>query len=148
MKRIAVAAALVWALSACATPVSGPTTPGGSDVIPATPLDLGNWRSASETATLSAFQQQVTSRYGAGLALTAVTTDLRRNQFSCAPAPRAPDGRGDPPAQICRHTATSDGCAHTWQVHLFDGSGDQRLARTRGLYDRSCSGDGLLGGPG
>lgn len=148
MRRIIIAAATVFALSACATPVSGPATPGGSGAIPSTPLDLGNWRTASEAATLSAFQRQVTGRYGAGLALSAATADLRRNEFACAPALRAPDGRGDPPAQICRRAASSSGCTHTWQVHLFDASGDQRLARTRSLYDRSCGGDGLLGGPG
>lgn len=149
MRRIVfLAAALVFALSACSTPTGGPATPGGSGTIPTTPLDLGNWRTASEAATLSAFQQQVTGRYGVGLALSAVAADLRRSEFACALAPRAPDGRGDPPAQICRRTASSSGCTHTWQVHLFDVSGDQRLTRTRSLYDRSCNSDGLLGGPG
>lgn len=145
--RFFAAAALALMVTACVTPVSGPTAPGGTGAIPSTSLNLGNWRTASEAATLSAFQQQVTGRYSTGLALNTVAADLRRNEFACAPAPQAPDGRGAPPAQICRRNANSGGCAHTWQVHLFDASGDQRLARTRALYDRSCRGDDLLGGP-
>jgi hypothetical protein len=137
----------VLALAACTTmPVSGVSTPAGPSTIPSTPLDLGDWRRASAAATLSAFQRNVANRYGAGVALSAVTADLRRNQFACA-AP-AHGERGDPPDQVCRRTVTLQGCTHTWQVHLFDAAGDARLARTRGLYDRRCGGDGLLGGPG
>ena len=52
-----------------------------------------------ETATLEAFQQGVTSRYGAGLQVAAVSSDLRRNEFNCGAAPpRAEGNRGDPPA--------------------------------------------------
>lgn len=95
---------------------------------------------------MQAFQQRITSRYAAGLPLTSVSGDLRRNDFNCAAAPpRAEGNRGDPPAQVCRKTTTANGCTHTWQVHLF---GDAALARTRSLYDRRCGGDGLLGGPG
>lgn len=135
------------ALASCATaPVGGVSTPTGPSTIPSTPLDLGDWRRASPQATLSAFQQNVASRYAAGAALTAVAADLRRNQFICSAG--ASDSRGDPASQICRRTVTANGCTHTWQVHLFDANGDGRLARTRGLYDRRCGGDGLLGGPG
>lgn len=149
MKRIVIALGLAVALSACATmPVGGTSTPGGGGTIPSSPVDLGNWRNASEAATLGAFQQSVNTRYGAGLAVTAASADLRRNEFNCGPAPRAEGGRGDPPAQVCRRTLTNAGCTHTWQVHLFDQSGNGQLARTRGLYDRRCGGDGLLGGPG
>lgn len=147
MKRIVVAAGLAALLAACATaPGGGVSSPTGPASIPSTPLDLGNWRAASEAVTLQGFQQTVAQRYGAGLALAAVSGDLRRAEFACAAAPRS--DRGDPPAQICRRTITASGCTHTWQVHLFDTRGDGRLARTRGLYDRRCGGDGLLGGPG
>jgi hypothetical protein len=147
MKRIIIVAALA-ALAGCATPVGGVSAPTGSAVIPSAPVDLGDWRNATENATLSAFQRGVASRYGAGLAISAASADLRRNSFTCGAAPPAEGGRGDPPAQVCRRTLTNSGCTHTWQVHLFDEGGDGRLARTRGLYDRRCGGDGLLGGPG
>lgn len=137
------------ALGACAVmPVGGVSTPSGPATIPSSPLDLGDWRRASAAATLTQFQRNVASRYGLGLALTAVAADLRRNSFNCAGGRPEANGRGDPPEQICRRTTTASGCTHTWQVHLFDANGDGRLARTRGLYDRRCGGDGLLGGPG
>jgi hypothetical protein len=148
MKRIVFAIGLAAALAACATPIGGVSTPAGGPAIPSTPLDLGDWRNASEAATLSAFQHGVASRYGAGLAISAAAADLRHNEFNCGAAPPLDAGRGDPPAQVCRRTVTASNCTHTWQVHLFDAGGDGRLARTRGLYDRRCGGDGLLGGPG
>jgi hypothetical protein len=148
MKRFALAAIFAFALAACETmPVSGVAMPSGPSTIPSGPVDLGNWRNASEAATLQAFQQSITSRYGAGLQVSNAAADLRRNEFSCGAAPPLNQGRGDPPAQVCRRTITASGCTHTWQVHLFDESGNSRLARTRGLYDRRCGGDGLLGGP-
>jgi hypothetical protein len=91
------------------------------------------------------FEQTVTARYGAGLAISAVASDLRRNDFNCSEPPQS--GRGSPPDQVCRRTITASGCTHTWQVHVFDTNGDGRLAETRGLYDRRCGSDGLLGGP-
>lgn len=150
MKRAMRAAFLALAaLSAsCATPVGGVSTPSGPSSIPATPLDLGDWRSASPAATLSAFQQTVAARYGAGVAVSDIGADLRRNEFNCAAGRPPADGRGDTPAQVCRRTTTVSGCTHTWQVHVFDSNGDGRLARSRGLYDRRCGDDGLLGGPG
>ncbi len=111
-------------------------------------LDLGDWRTANEAATLSAFQQNVTNRYAAGIAISDATADLRRTEFNCGDAPPQDQGRGDPPAQVCRRTVTLNGCTHTWQVHLFDQNNDERLVRTRGLYDRRCGNEGLLGGPG
>ena len=146
MKRIVLVLGL--ALAACATPINGPATPAGSTSIPSAPVDLGDWRNANENATLTAFQEGVTNRYGAGIAISAASSDLRRNEFTCGAAPPLDAGRGDPPAQVCRRTIAASGCTHTWQVHLFDEGGDGRLARTRGLYDRRCGGDGLLGGPG
>jgi len=145
-RTVAIAAAFV--LSACETlPTGAPDASSGPATIPATPLSLGDWRSASEAATLEAFQETVAGRYGAGLQLAAVSSDLRRNEFNCGAAPpRAEGNRGDPPAQVCRRTTTANSCTHTWQVHLFEADG--ALARTRGLYDRRCGGDGLLGGPG
>lgn len=139
--------ALALLLAACVTtPMGGPSAPGGAS-IPSAPINLGDWRNASQAATLSAFERGVSSRYGAGLTLAAVNADLRRNDFNCGAAP-APEsgGRGAPPAQVCRKTVTAEGCTHTWQVHMFDAAG--ALARTRALYDRRCGGDGLLGGPG
>jgi len=148
MKRFA-AAVLAFALAACATPVStGPTAPSGPSTIPSGAIDLGDYRNASEAATLQAFQQNVNGRYGVGLQISVVAADLRRNDFNCGAAPAQDRGRGDPPAQVCRRTISVSGCTHTWQVHLFSGEGNARLARTRGLYDRRCGGDGLLGGPG
>lgn len=148
MMRFVWVGLLALALSACVTPTSGPGAPSGPSNIPSAPIDLGAWRTASESATLNSFQQLIMARYGAGLALSAVSGDLRRNEFSCGAAPtRTEDGRGDPPAQVCRRTVTNSGCTHTWQVHLFDAGGNGRLARTRPLYDRRCGGDGLLGGP-
>ena len=139
---------LALLLGACETlPVGGVTEPTGPSTIPSTPINLGDWRNASEAATLQSFQQVVTSRYGAGMQIASVSADLRRNEFNCGAAPaRAEGNRGDPPAQVCRKTTAANGCTHTWQVHLFGDDG--ALARTRGLYDRRCGSDGLLGGPG
>ena len=120
MKRGAALVLGVCALAACATmPVGGVSTPSGSATIPSSPLELGDWRRASAAATLSEFQQSVTGRYGVGLALGAVSSDLRRNEFACA-ANTETGGRGDPPDQICRKTVTVSSCTHTWQVHVFD----------------------------
>jgi hypothetical protein len=148
MKKYAAIIALL-ALAACATaPVSGgPAEPSGPATIPSTPLELGDWRNATAAQTLSAFEANVNGRYGAGIAVSAAAADLRRQEFACGPAPRAENGRGAPPSQVCRRTVTASNCTHTWQVHLFDEGSDGRLARTRGLYDRRCGNDGLLGGP-
>jgi hypothetical protein len=146
MKRFIAMSALAIGLAACATATNGGNggASGGAS-IPSTPLELGAWRTASAAATLQEFQNTINARYGAGLQLSAVTADMRRNEFSCG-APDAGRGRGDPPAQVCRRTVTVSGCTHTWQAHLFEEGG--RLERARGLYDRRCGGDGLLGGPG
>ncbi|HYD71806.1 MAG TPA: hypothetical protein VEF55_01615 [Candidatus Binatia bacterium] len=139
------AAALL--LAACATiPTAAPPPEAGARF--EGDLDLGGWRNADEAATLSTFQQNVTDRYGAGIAISDAAADLRRTEFNCADAPPQDQGRGDPPAQVCRRTITFSGCTHTWQVHLFDQDGDEQLVRTRGLYDRRCGNEGLLGGPG
>lgn len=140
-----IAAAAVLLLSACVTTPTGVSTPSGPASIPSGAIELGDWRRASAQATMQSFERTIASRYGAGLQLSAVTADLRRNDFSCS-TPGA--GRGDPPAQVCRRTMTAEGCTHTWQAHLFDAGGNGLLARTRGLYDRRSGGDGLLGGPG
>jgi len=146
-RTIVVSLALL--LGACETlPTGGGVTePPGPATIPSGAISLGDWRNASEAATLETFQQGVTSRYGAGLPIANVSADLRRNEFNCGAAPaRAEGNRGDPPVQVCRKTTTANGCTHTWQVHLFGDDG--ALSRTRGLYDRRCGSDGLLGGPG
>ncbi len=148
MKPASLLAVAALGLSACATlPVGGTTTPSGAATIPATALNLGDWRRASANSMIQHLEREVGGRYGMGLALTLVSADLRRNDFTCAPN-REAAGRGDPADQICRKTVTAEGCTHTWQVHLFDANGNAALTRTRALYDRRCGGDGLLGGPG
>lgn len=139
--------ALAVLAASCATVPSGEAPATGGASIPSGALDLGDWHHATPAATLSAFQQTVTARYASGLTLSAVSADLRRNDFSCA-ANHDTGDRGDPATQVCRKTVTQSGCTHTWQVHLFDHDNDGQLARARGLYDRRCGNDGLLGGPG
>jgi len=145
MKKAAFAFALL--LAACETvPTAGTTgAPGGSS-IPAAPIELGDWRNAAAAEVLATFEQTAASRYAEGSPLSAAVGDLRHNEFNCGPAPPDESGRGDPPQQVCRRTMSANNCTHTWQVHLFAEGGT--LTRTRGLYDRRCGGDGLLGGPG
>lgn len=146
MRLVTLFAAAALALSACATVPAGTTAPEGPSAITGE-LDLGDWRNANEAATLAAFEQNVSGRYGAGLQVSAATADLRRQDFTCGDAPAVDEqGRGDPPAHVCRRTVTANNCTHTWQAHLFEQDG--RLSRTRGLYDRRCGNEGLLGGPG
>ena len=143
--KVMVLALLLGACETTAISSGVPSAPSAAP-IPSTPLELGDWRNPSAAQVLSGFEQTVTARYGAGLPISAVTADLRRSEFNCAAAPADETGRGDPPAQICRRTVTANNCTHTWQVHLFGEGGV--LARPRGIYDRRCGGDGLLGGPG
>lgn len=146
MKKLIIVA-IAALTAACQTiPTSGTVTPSGPPTIPSGALDLGDYRRDNANAVIQNFEQNVNRRYGAGLELSAVVADLRRNQFNCAAAPAST--RGDPPAQICRRTVTESGCTHTWQVHLYGAPADvSDLARTRSLYDKRCGGDGLLGGP-
>ena len=149
MKRLVAVIGLAAVLAACETvpTSSGPSAPPPpSATIPSEPLALGD-RNAAAATTLAAFEQTVQARY-TGVELSAASADLRRSEFNCGAAPPLDQGRGDPPAQVCRRTMTVNGCTHTWQVHLFEANGDGRLARTRGLYDRRCGNEGLLGGPG
>ncbi len=142
--RLGLAAALVFLASACATlPTAGPSTSPTAG-IPSGPLALGDYRNAQPAQVLSGFEREVASRYAPGVALPAAIADLRGQQFNCAAPPAA--SRGDPPAQVCRRTIAANGCTYTWQAHLFEESA--RVARTRGLFDRRCGADGLLGGPG
>lgn len=133
--------------AACVTPVGGASTPSGPATIPSAPLNLGDWRRANANTIIQNFEREVSARYGLGLALSAVSADLRRNEFTCA-ANAQTSGRGDPADQVCRKTVSAENCTHTWQVHLFDENGNSALTRARALYDRRCGGDGLLGGPG
>lgn len=140
MKKLA-AAVLLALLAACVTTPTGPAS------LPAGQLDLGDWRTASISATSARFQSAVQSRYRPGLSLAAASGDLSRQGFRCA---ANPDRRGDPPDQVCRKTVSYESCTHTWQVHLYDRTPAALggpLARTRALYDRRCGGEGLLGGP-
>src|SRR5262245_60018002 len=140
-----VAAAL--ALPACETTGGVAPPPPAAVAIPAGPLSLGNWQSASAAATLTEFEQIVANRYAAGVAVDAAVADMGRNQFACAVARPAEDGRGAPATQVCRKTTTASGCTHTWQVHFFANGDANVVGRVRGLYDRRCGNDGLLGGP-
>lgn len=145
MKKLLVLAVALFA-AACGTVQT--TTPSRNvpPGIASTPLELGNWQTANVGLTLTQFSQNVARRYQPGLPLSAVTGDLRRQEFTCAN--NADAVRGDPPDAICRKTETVNGCTHTWQVHVYDENNNQILLRTRGLYDRRCGNDGLLGGPG
>ena len=143
LRYLALAATIAASSCATVTP-SAPSAPSGPAAIPSTPLDLGDYRRAGAPAVLNDFERAINSRYGQGVGLSAVTADLRRNEFNCA-APSS--GAGDPPDQVCRRTVSASGCTHTWQVHLYDDAGSAGLARTRALYDRRCGDDGLLGGP-
>lgn len=142
----AFAAALL--ASACVSVPSAATAPAAAVAsIPSEPLELGDWRRGNSGAAAQHFERAIAARYGAGLALASVSSDLRRNDFACV-ANRDTAGRGDPPDQICRKAVAADNCTHTWQVHLYDAGNNNVLVRARALYDRHCGGDGLLGGPG
>lgn len=145
MKKLLVLAVALFA-AACGTVQTTTPSRNAPPGIPSSPLELGNWQNASVGATLTQFSQNVARRYQPGLPLSAVSADLRGQDFNCAN--NTDNVRGDPPDAICRKTETVSGCTHTWQVHLFDESDNQILLRTRGLYDRRCGNDGLLGGPG
>lgn len=145
MKKLLVLAFALAAVACSTVPTSTPprNAPPG---IPSTPLGLGDWQSASVGQTLTQFSENVARRYRPGLPLSTINADLRREEFNCAN--NTDSVRGDPPDAICRKTQTVNGCTHTWQVHLFDDNNNSLLLRTRGLYDRRCGNDGLLGGPG
>lgn len=146
MWRTGLALAMAAALSACATlPTGAPQAGAAVAAIPSTPINIGDWRRTPVAGVARAFENEIGARYRAGQAYQAVSADLRRNDFACVPN-RDTAGRGDPPDQICRRTASSDGCTHTWQVHLYQSG--ETLERARPLYDRHCSSDALLGGPG
>jgi hypothetical protein len=122
-----------------------PTAPTGA-AIPNEPIDLGSYALMDPDAVIRRFRGEIGRRYGPGLTLASVGADLKKNKFSCAASAVA--GSGDPPDQVCRRSIKVEGCAHTFQVHLFDDKGQGQLARVRSLYDRTCAEDGLLGGPG
>lgn len=144
MKLYILMAAALWALAACATvPVSAPGAPTGPSTIPSGSIDFGDFRRGSADSVARRFAQQISSRYGEGMALNAVSADLSRNQFSCR---RAGGGRGDPPDRICARSLRVEGCAHTWQVLLYNDGGGATLSRIRSTYDRACGDDDLLGG--
>lgn len=143
MKYAMLALGLALLVSGCETMSQSAPSAAGA---PSTALDLGDWRNAAPAATLTQFESAVASRYAAGSSVSDAAADLRRNDFTCA-ANNDTSGRGDPPAQICRKTVTAGTCTGTWQVHLFDTSGDGRIARARALFDKRCGREGLLGGP-
>ncbi len=140
--RILIAAAFL-ALAGCATRPVSTSTPTGPSAIPSGSIDFGDFRRASADSVARRFAQQISGRYGEGVPLNAVSGDLARNQFSCRAAEAG--GRGDPPDRLCSRTLRVEGCAHTWQVLLYD-AGGARLGRVRSTYDRACGDDDLLGG--
>jgi hypothetical protein len=129
---------IALALASCASPTTVPAQPGRAGQI-----DLGDWRRASQRRVAAHFSEAVTRRYEQGGSIAQISADLRANQFACSAG--APSRRGVSPTQVCRRSLRDRECTHTWQVHLF--ARQQSVARTRALYDRSCGGDGLLGGP-
>ncbi|MBL8550395.1 MAG: hypothetical protein JNJ73_10445 [Hyphomonadaceae bacterium] len=143
MKQLVLVLFAALALASCAARPIGATAPTGAGRIAEGRLDLGEWTRGSQDATARRFAQTIAARYGAGVPLQAAAADLRENQFSCAPNR---ERRGDPPDMICRRTIQGAGCINTWQVHLYSDAGSQGLTRTRGLFDKSCSRDELLGG--
>lgn len=148
MKTRAILATLVL-LGACETvQTTGSNSGPPAAPIPSTPIELGEWRNGAPDATLQAFQTQISARYSEGQAASAVLADLRRNDFACADNVIERNGRGNPPDQICRHTATANNCTHTWQVQVFES--EARITQARALYDRRCGrgADSLLGSPG
>lgn len=151
MSRTVLALAALLVLSACATSgAPGGAVPPRGSATPSGPLELGDWRRASEAATLQRYSAALTRRYAPGVGMQVATGDLRANGFACT-APAAGRAGGDPPDQVCRKAQTEGDCTHTWQAHLWDdAAGPAKLvSRVRGLYDRRCKADdGLLGGPG
>jgi hypothetical protein len=149
LRPLAAASLLILAVACASTaPPPGAVAPTGAGR-PAGPIDLGGYRGGSADAVSQRFAASMARRYAAGLPLSVAAADLRANQFACTRPP--PAKAGDPPDQVCRRTATENGCTHTWQAHLWDDSAgaSAKLTRVRGLYDKRCASDGgLLGGPG
>ncbi|MBI3439853.1 MAG: hypothetical protein HY054_14600 [Proteobacteria bacterium] len=145
MRNALFALGLMLLLAACETTSGGGDHPSAVETRRGA-WDLGDWRSATASATLGQFQSAVAARYGVGSSLNAAVADLRRNDFTCAEN-NDTTGRGTPPVEICRKTLTEETCTGTWQVHFFDVRGDTHIARVRALFDRRCGREGLLGGP-
>lgn len=142
MTRFALPLALLLFVAACAT--TPPPPSNAPAIMPQTALDLGgDWRRSSIASVARRFSEEVAQRYRAGATIPASVDDLARNQFRCA---ANTDMRGDPPAQVCAKTETVANCTHTWRVMLYAQAG-ATVERARGLYDRRCGGEGLLGGP-
>ena len=145
MKRLALLLALI-ALAACETVATDATKPSVTPAITGD-LTLGDsWRTQTQAQTLDAFAHTIAGRYGAGTLTERAIADLQHASFTCGENHDV-GGRGSPPNEICRHTEVANGCTHTWQVHLFDTSGDGRITRARALFDKRCGREGLLGGP-
>ncbi len=133
--RVRLAAAILGlALAACAS-VSTPTgAPSGTDAGPALALgDVGD----DPQRLAQRFGPSVERRYPIGMSTTDAVKDLQSQGFVCA-RPKA--AAGDPPLQTCRRRLDANNCKHTWQVFLY------KDRSARGLYDRACAGDELLGG--
>ena len=134
----------VLLLSACESGVTGASKAGGAGM-PRGEIALGDYGSASEQTIASGFSETIKARYAAGLPIAVANADLNRNKFNCGPSQKGKPG-GDPPDLVCRRVIKAGGCDHTWQVHIFDDNGGApTIARVRGLYDKACGNDDLLG---
>jgi hypothetical protein len=134
------------ALAACASGLAGANKAHGV-APPRGELPLGDYAKGDEAKLAADFSRMVGARYPAGLAMSAAQADLGRNKFNCAAPKLGAKPAGDPPDLVCRRVIKAGGCDHTWQVHLFDDDGGKpSVARVRGLYDRACGSDDLLGG--
>lgn len=132
------AALAVLAASGCAALRS--KTPAGE----APAIELGDYAKGVEADVLAAFAKTASARFAKGEPLAAALKDLAANKFDCAASIQK---GGEPPAQVCRRVIKADDCTNTWQVHLFAGGAEKDVVeRARGLYDKTCGKEELLGG--
>jgi len=151
MKQVILAVCAGAALGACAAaqttpaPTEAPALGGApGPVVFSGALRLGDWRGGETGAVAQEFAAAVESRYGQGVGLADAREDIARAGFRCASEAGAGAGAA---ALACRREETQRGCRHAWNVYLFTAQG-QTLSRARGLYDRRCGDEDLLGGPG
>ncbi len=146
-RRLAASTILALARGGCAAlGIGRPTravTPSGEAGMVG-PIELGDYANETEGKILSGFSKAIAARYAPSLAMARALRDLESNKFTCAAPGKA---GGDPPDQVCRRTIKAGECSYTWQVHLFDDDGGKpSIARVRGLFDKTCGKEDLLGG--
>lgn len=145
--------AATLALSACAATTGLSTGPsGGSDASASTPatsggppsspkvlITRGDWRAVGREAAARDFTTSLQRAVPTGQPLATARATIEASGFSCV---KPASGF----ALSCRLLAQETKCAHVWRV-LINAERDQ-VTRARGLYERTCGEDGLLGGPG